>query len=188
MCRRVRVRAQRGALADLAERQAAVAALRHLGEDLGRVRGELDAEARRELRNPLELVRAGRRRGPAQALQAAFDVHVGALALEVARTGQDEVGPADRKSVEHRDGDHRVCALCKAAHVRIAGGFVARDDQEADRLRIARLRVGGCGPGVGDAASVRRRGHEERAAAVLAGQAELLRELCDAHACAAAGA
>ena len=151
------VAAQRRALADLAERQAAVAALRELGEDRRRVRRELDAEARRELRDPLELVRAGRRRRPAQALQPAFDVDVGAVALEVARARQDEVGPADGEPVEHRDGDHGVGALGERAHVRVAGGLVARDEQQADRVGLFRrlLVRAGC-PGVGDAAAVRR--------------------------------
>ena len=76
--------------------------------------------ARASFDEPGELV--GRRRDDraAQALQAALEVDVRAVALEVARPGQHEVGPADAKLLEHRDRDHRLGALGERAHRRVA--------------------------------------------------------------------
>src|SRR5581483_2977231 len=182
------VAAERRALADLAEREPAVAALRHLGEDRRRVRGDGDPEARGELREPLELLGSGWVRRAAQALEAALEVHVRPLALEVARARQDEIGPPGGKAMEHRDHDHRLRALRQAAHVRVARGLVAGHDEAADRLGGVGLAVGGGRPRVGDAAAVRGRGDVERAATRLAGEAELLGVVRDGRAAAAARA
>ena len=85
-------------LAELLERQAAVDPLGELREDHRGVRRELDVEAVGELRDPGELVGHGRDHGAAQALQPPLEVDRGAVALERARGGQDEVGPADREA------------------------------------------------------------------------------------------
>src|SRR5581483_8339113 len=66
--------------------------------------------------------------------------------------------------------------------------LVARDDEQPDRLRLLGLLVAARGPRVGDAAAVRGLGEIERAAALAAGEPELLRELRDGRAAAAAGA
>ena len=79
-------------------------------------------------------------------------------------------------------------ALGERAHVRVAGRLVAGDDEQADGIHVVALVVGRGGPRVGDAAAVRGRGHVERAAPVLPGEAELLGELRDGGAAAAAGA
>ena len=42
---------------------------------------------------------------------AALEVRERAVALEVARPGQDEVGPADREALEHRHREHASAAL-----------------------------------------------------------------------------
>src|SRR5579885_2244390 len=76
-----------GALADLAEADAAEAALRDLVEDLRRVGRDVDAEPLRELRDPGELVRARREHRPPLALQPSLQVDGGAVALQVARPG-----------------------------------------------------------------------------------------------------
>ena len=137
------------------------------------MRRELDVEALGELRDPRELVRARRDDGAAQALEAALEVHVRPVALEVARAGQDEVGPAGDRRAEHRDREHPLGPLGERADVRVRGGLVAGHDQELDRLRIGLVAVGGRCPAVGDAAAVRRLGEVERAAARLPGEAEL---------------
>src|SRR5262249_11106380 len=89
--RRLRAGAQQRVLADLAERQPVVDLGRELREDRRRERVDLHAEALGELRDPGELVRRGRDRRAAQALQPALEVDVRAVALEVARARQDEV-------------------------------------------------------------------------------------------------
>ena len=55
--------------------------------------------------------------------------------------GQDEVGPADGEALEHRDRDHALRLLGERAHGRIGRRLVARDDQQADRLRVLLLVV-----------------------------------------------
>ena len=104
-------------------------------------------------RDPGELVGCGRDDGAAQALDAALEVDVRAVALEVARPRQDEVGPAGGEAVEHRDHEHPLRLLGERADVGVRGGLVAGDDQQADRVRVGRLSVAGARPGVG-----RRRG------------------------------
>ena len=146
---------ERRLLADGAERDPAEAALGDLLEDDRGVRRELDVEALGELGDPGELVRHGRDHGPPEALDATLEVDEGAVALEVARAGQDEVGPADGEALEHRDRDHALGLLGQRAHGRIGRGLVARDDQQADRLRVLLVGVRARGPGVGDAATVR---------------------------------
>src|SRR5439155_6148992 len=101
-CGRFAAGAQRRLFADLAEGQAVVDPLRDFGEDGGRVRGDLDGEALRQLRDPGELVGGGWDHGSADALQSALEVDVGAVSLEVARPGKDEVGPADGQALEQR--------------------------------------------------------------------------------------
>ena len=123
-------------LADGAERDPAEAALGELLEDERGVRRELDAEALGELGDPGELVRHGRDHRAAQALDAALEVDEGAVALEVARAREDEVGPADGEALEHRDRDHDLGLLGERADGGVGGGLVARDDQQADRLRV----------------------------------------------------
>ena len=49
----------------------------------------------------------------------ALEVHQRPVALEVARRGEDEVGPADGEAVEHRDRDH---ALARARRARAPTG------------------------------------------------------------------
>ena len=55
--------------------------------------------------------------------------------------GQDEVGPADGEALEHRDREHALGLLGERAHGRVGRGLVARDDQEADRLRVLLVAV-----------------------------------------------
>ena len=111
-----------------------------------------------------------------------------AVALEVARRREDEVGPADGELVEHRDRDHALRLLGERAHARVGGGLVAGDDQQPDRLGVRLVLVGGGGPGLGDAAAVRRRGQVEGAAAGLAVEAERMRELGESRSAASARA
>ena len=92
-------------------------------------------EALGELRDPGELVRDGRDHGPAQPLQPALEVEQGAVALERARRGQHEVGPADGEPVEHRDRDHVLGALGERADGRVGRGLVARDDRAGRSAR-----------------------------------------------------
>ena len=94
---RALVAAERRARADLAEREPAEAVLRDLLEDRRRVRRE---RRRRSARRAARSTRArpgteGRR--AAQALQPALEVDVGAVALEVARPREDEIGPAEAR-------------------------------------------------------------------------------------------
>src|SRR5207248_7952532 len=91
---------QRGLLEDVGEGDAAVAALRDLVEDQRGMRRELDAEAFGELCDPGELVRARRDHGAPLPLQASFEVDGRAVALEVARAGQDEIAPAAERALE----------------------------------------------------------------------------------------
>ena len=148
----------------------------------------VDVEALGELRDPGELVGDGRDHGAAQPLQPALEVQQGAVALERARRGQHEVGPADGEAVEHRDRDHVLGALGERADGRVGRGLVAGDDQQPDRLRVRLVLVGGRRPGGGDAAAVRRCGQVERAAAGLALEAECVRGLGEPGAAAAAAA
>src|SRR5207237_5149979 len=76
-----RPRRQRRTLADLTVGDPAEDLLRKLREHDRRVRRDLDAEAAGELRDPGELVGRGRDRRAAQALDAALEVHVAAVAL-----------------------------------------------------------------------------------------------------------
>ncbi len=173
-------------LPDLAVGDAAVQLLGELGEDDRGVRRDRDAEALGELRDPRELVRGGRDRRAAQALDASFEVDVGAVALEVARAGQDEVGPADGEPVEHRDREDVLRALGERPHGRVGSSLVARDDQQADRLRVGLLAVRGRSPRVGDTAAVRGGRQVEGGAAVLPFEAERVRELGEPRAAAPA--
>ena len=90
--------------------------------------------------------------------------------------------------MEHRDRDHVLGPLGERAHGRVGRGLVAGDDQEADRLRVRVVLVGGRGPGRGDAAAVRRRRQVEGAAAGLALEAERVRGLGEPGAAAATAA
>ena len=169
-------RRKRRPLADLAEGHPAEGSRRDLGEDLRRMRRELDVEARGQLGQPGELV--GRRRGDraAEALEASLEVHVRPVALEIARSRQDEVGPA-----AHELSNIAITSTCSAcsASVRTFGSAAASSPdtiRELDRLRVGRRLVCGAGPRVGDAPRVRRRGQVERARAFLPGEAELV---CD---------
>ena len=132
---------ERRLLAHGAERDPAEAALGELLEDERGVRRELDVEALGELREPGELVRHGRDHGAPQPLDAALEVDEGAVALEVARAGQDEVGPADGEALEHRDREHALGLLGEGAHGRVGRSLVAGDDQEPDRLRVLLVAV-----------------------------------------------
>ncbi len=120
-------------------------------------------------------------------LQPALEVDERAVALEVARARQDQVGPAGGEPAEHRDHDRRLGLLGERADVLVRRGLVARDHEQPDRIRRLGLLVAARGPGVGDPAAVRRLGQVEGAAAFAAGEAELLRELRDGRSAAAAG-
>src|SRR5581483_6546230 len=89
---------------------------------------------------------------------------------------------------EHREDDRRLGLLGERADVRVGGGLVAGDDQQPDRLGLVALLVAAGRPGVGDAAAVRGLWEIEGAAALAAGQPELLRELRDRSAAASARA
>ena len=124
-------RGQRGVLADVAERDAAVAALGDLLEGDGGVRRELDAEALGELRDPGELVGARRDDGAALALQAALEVERRAVALEVARARKDEVGEAGGTTPRTSRSRSRASACSASARTPGSSGrLVARDDDE----------------------------------------------------------
>jgi hypothetical protein len=84
--------------------------------------------------------------------------------------------------VEHRDREYVLRPLGERAHGWVGSGLVAGDDQQADRLRVLLLAVGSGRPGLGDATAVRRRGELEGRAAVLALEAERVRELGEARA------
>ena len=139
--------------------------------------------------DPGELVGDGSDHRAAQALQPALEVEQRAVALERARRGKHEVGPADREPVEHRDRDHASRRARRGrARLGVGGGLVARDDEQPDRLRVRVVLVGRCCPGDRDAAAVRRRGQVEGAAAGLALEAERVRGLGEPGAAAAAAA
>ena len=179
---------ERRPLADLAEREAPVDQLGKLGEDDGRMRRELDVEALCQLGDPGELVRHGRDHSAAQTLHAALEVVVGPVPLEIARPGEHDIRPADGEPLEHRDREHVLGPLGEHADGRVGHRFVAGDDQEPDRLRVRLLFVGGRGPRVGDATGVRRRRQVEGGAAGLAVEPQLVRELREPGAPAAATA
>src|SRR5439155_3173061 len=183
---RLGIEAQRRPLSDLAERQPAVNALRDLGEDRRGIRRHVDVEPRGELRDPLQLVGTGRLDRAAQPLQAALEIDEGAVALEIGRARQDQVGPAGGEPAEHRDHDRRLGLLGERTDVVVRRGLVARHDEQPDRIRRFGLLVAACGPGVGNSAAVRRLGQVEGAAALTAREPELLRELRDRRAAAAA--
>ena len=91
--------------------------------------------------------------------------------------GQDEVGPAAReRRGTSRSRARRSACSASARTRRVGRGLVAGDDQQPDRLGVRALLVAGRGPGVGDAAAVRRRRQVEGAAAGPVGEAELARE------------
>ena len=181
-----RTRRERGVLAELLEPQPAVDPLRELLEDDRGVGRELGVEAGCELREPRELVGHGRDHRAPEPLQAPLEVHRGSLALERGGRGEDEVGPADRERVEHRDRDHGVGLLRERPDVRRSGGLVAGHDEQGDRLGIRLVAVRGGGPCLRDAARVRGRGKVERRAPGLAVEAELVGRL--GQPCAAAPA
>ncbi len=186
--RRVGIAAQRRPLADLAERQPAVDALGDLGEDARGVRRHVDAEPCGELRDPLELVGAGRLDRAAQPLQPPLEVDERAVTLEVARPREDEVRPAGGEPAEHRDHDRRLGLLGERADVGVGCGLVARHHEQPDRVGRLGLLVAAGRPGVGDSTAVRRLGKIEGTAALASGEPELLGELRDGRAAAAAGA
>src|SRR5262249_11899428 len=95
-------------LADVAERDPAVTDRRDLVENDRGVWRELDVEALRELCDPGQLVRARRDHRAPLALQPSLEVDGRAVALEVARAGQDEVGEVAERPLEHPDPDHRL--------------------------------------------------------------------------------
>ena len=108
-----------------------------------RVRRELDAEALGELRDPRELVGARRDHGAALALEAALEVDRRAVALEVARAGQDEVGPADGEALEHRRSRSRR-RRARRARARSGRRRPRRPRRSAaDAARVGGLVVGG---------------------------------------------
>ena len=152
---RLAARRQLGPLADLGEGDAAEALLGDLVEDDRRVGRELDLEALGELREPREHVRHRREDGAALALQPALEVDRRAVALQVARAREDEVGEAAEALLEHADPDHDLGLGGERAHGRVGRRLVAGDDEHA-RLLVDRLAVAGGAPGVGDAAAVRR--------------------------------
>src|SRR5256885_16693800 len=116
-----------------------------------------------ELWDPGELVwRRGDRRA-AQALDPALDIDVGAVTLEVARPRQDEIGPAGRQRVEHRDRQHALGALRQRPDVRVRGGLVARDDQQPEWLGLGAFPVRRRGPRLVAAPAARRLPQEEGA-------------------------
>ena len=78
--------------------------------------------------------------------------------------------------------------LGERAHGGIGGGLVAGHDEQADRLRIRLVLVRRGGPGVRDAARIRRRRKVECAAAGLAVEAELVRGLGETRAATPAAA
>src|SRR5205085_12579167 len=170
-----RVPAQRRPLADLAEREAAVDALGDLGEDGGRIPRHADVESCSELGDPVELVGARRLDRATQPLEPALEVHEGAVALEIARAREKEIGPTGGEAAVHRDDDRRLGLLRERADVLVGGRLVPRDDEQADRLHSLALVVAARGPRVGDTAAVRRLGQGERAATLAPGESELLR-------------
>ncbi len=163
-------------LADEAVVEAAVRDRRDLCEHLGGIGRELDVEAFCELRQPGQLVRAGRDDRPPQALQAALEVDVGAVPLQVARSRQDEVGPADERRPEHRDRQHGFGPFCHGSNVRVGHGLVAGDDEQPDRLGVLRIDVPRRGPRVCDAAAVRGLRQMERGRARLVRDPEIGRQ------------
>src|SRR5204863_4441812 len=150
---------------------------RDLGEDRRGIGRELDLETGGKPREPGQLVGSRRDRRSAQTLDAALEVDVAAVALEVARSGQDEIGPADRQRVEHRDRKHSLGALGERPDVRVGGSLVAGDDQEAERVGLGALLVGRGRPRLRDTAPVRRLGQEEGTAPRLVCEAELRGQL-----------
>jgi hypothetical protein len=89
-------------------------------------------------------------------------LHVRPVALEVARPGQDEVGPA-----AHGERNIEIASTRSAGRPGADVGFAAASspghDQELDRLGVGLVAVGGRGPAVGDSAAVRSLGEMERA-------------------------
>ena len=151
-------RRQRGALADLAEGDAAEAARPRPRRRRPRRAGEsVDAEALGELRDPGELVGHGREHGAALALQAALEVDRRPVALEVARAraGRGRRGRGSCSS-NMPIADHALAR--SAASARTAGSAAASSPEmtSSARLVVDRLAVAGGAPGVGDAAAVRR--------------------------------
>ena len=146
-----------------------------------RAAGSSTSKRARELRDPRELVGAGRWHGAAQALHAALEVHRGPVALERSRRGEDQIGPAARELVEHREDDDALGLLGERAHVGVAGGLVARDERAA-RSAPGSLSSASAATAQasGDPARVGRGREMERAAARLLLEPELVRELRDA--------
>ena len=148
--------------------------------------GTVDVEARCELRDPGQLVRARRKHRATHALHATLEVHRGAVALERSGCRKDHVGPAAGELVEHREDDDAIRQLGERANVRIACRLVSRDDEKLDRLGVRLVGVGRNGPAERDSARVGRRGEMEGAAARLLAEPQLVRELGDAGTAASA--
>ena len=124
----------RRALADRGVVDAAVAALRELGEDEWPMRRDGDAEALCELRDPRELVRARCDDGAAKALEPAFEVHICRRARgSSCRRGRSAQPLSGERNI---DREHLRRALGQGADVRVRRRLVARHDQQLDRLRV----------------------------------------------------
>ena len=130
-----------------------------------RVRRDVDAEALAEPAIHASSSGTGGIDGAAQALQAALEVDVRAVALEVARPGGRGRPSRAASASNMRERDHALGLARRARARRVGGGLVARDDEQADGSGSLALLVAGRGPGVADAAPVRRAREVERAAA-----------------------
>ena len=164
---------------EVLEREVAVQLGRDFREDSRGVRGDVHVETGCELRDPRELVRTGREHCATEALDAALEIHRRPVALERCRGGQDQVCPAARELVEHREHDDAIRLLGESAHVGIRGRLVAGDDKELDRLWIRLVGVGGDRPAERDSTRVGRRRQVEGAGAGLLRESELVGELGD---------
>ena len=138
--RRLHTRREGGLVGQVGVGGAAVTARRELVEDRRGIRRELDAEALGELGGPRELVGNRRDHGTALPLQPSFEVDGRAVALEVARTGQDEIAPAAERVLEHADSNHCVRGLCETPDARVARDAAPRRAARRRPLRSRRLR------------------------------------------------
>ena len=119
---------------------------------------DLEPEALAEAGEELELVEPGGDHRAAQPLAPALEVDHRAVALEVARAGDDDVRPGGEVALEHRGREDEACAAGELGDARVVGGLVARDDERADLALLGRVgaALAGLVPGSRHAAAVRR--------------------------------
>ena len=127
---------QRCAEPDVVEREVAEEARAQLLVDARCVRRDLDVEPLGELADPGELVRARRKRRPAQPLDAALEVHRRPVALERSRSREGSRRPSPRRGRGTSSARSRAPACSASARTLGSDGrLVAGDDAAARSAR-----------------------------------------------------